>query len=71
MTEEAVKNIEEHHEHRRKHKRAARRLLRGIAEDADQPMEARLKAAEILLNAPGRWRNLVGGLKDIFGLLPG
>ena len=64
MSDERM-NHEEHNEDRRRHKRAARKLLRSIAEDENQPIEIRIKAAEALLNAPGRLRNAASVLKDI------
>ena len=60
---------EEHDKHRRRHKRAARELLRSIAEDESQPIEVRIKAAQALLNAPGRLRNAASVLKDLLPLI--
>ncbi len=51
--------IERHNEDRRRHKRAARKILRAIAEDQEKDDKVRVAAGAALLSAPGWVANLL------------
>ena len=55
----------QHHKHRRRHKRQAREFLLKLLQDETKTDATRIKAAQVLLTAPGRAKNFSAFLKDL------